>query len=139
MLYTRAMTGTNPDWIQTKDKSYTLKMSGETMHSLDGALGETDYIYGEAVRRALEQDWLPSFLIVGLGLGYVEWVTIAICAERGIEPNILSFESDEFLRNAFGKFWVGGSIFERPIKDVSEFFGRDILPLARSAVESGRW
>lgn len=72
----------------TQDGSPTLRItevqegsaeisSSEAMHSLKGALSETAYIYGEAIKTALERGFAPRILSMGLGLGYVELLATA--------------------------------------------------------------
>lgn len=52
------------------------KNRGESMHHSGGACAETLLIYGEPIKEVLQKVNKPSFLIVGLGLGYIE-LTIA--------------------------------------------------------------
>ncbi|WII71014.1 MnmC family methyltransferase [Bdellovibrio sp. 22V] len=51
-----------------------LKDRGESMHHSGGACAETLLIYGEPIRHVLEKVQKPHFLVVGLGLGYIEMV-----------------------------------------------------------------
>jgi hypothetical protein len=96
----------------TKDGSPTLRMNGnqhdplytEQMHYSTGAASETIYIYGEAIKRASEllRSDQTNYLVVGLGLGYVE---ILICLISGGEfRHIHSFEKDQALIDDF-KNW----------------------------------
>lgn len=48
------------------------KFKGESMHHSGGAWAETRLIYGTPIRETLEQIKKPQFMIVGLGLGYIE-------------------------------------------------------------------
>ena len=50
---------------------------GEAMHSLKGAFSETLYIYGSAIETALSSGFRPRVLSLGLGLGYVEILSVA--------------------------------------------------------------
>lgn len=94
-------------WVITQDQSYTLKSiseDSEWMHSLHGAYSESQYIYGEAVRFALSQKDKPkvfNFLSMGLGLGYVEFITVFECVKSGVVFNIESFELDDKLKDLF--------------------------------------
>lgn len=93
----------------TKDGSPTLRMNGslqdplytEQMHYSTGAASETIYIYGEAIKQA--QAFIQSsesrYLVVGLGLGYIE-VLISLMS-RGNFKHILSFEKDADLIQDF--------------------------------------
>lgn len=96
------------EWIPTKDNSLTLKSTldadSEWMHSLHGAYSESQYIYGEALRLAL-QDWDTSkplnILSMGLGLGYLEWIALFECAKIHQKVTIHSFEYDAGLQDLF--------------------------------------
>ena len=98
----------------TRDNSPTLRLlhsvdperdRGESMHHSAGACGETLLIYGNPARRTFEQVPKPSFMVVGLGLGYIE-MTIAKEAlllgksAQDIEK-LTSFESLPELREFF--------------------------------------
>lgn len=50
------------------------KERGESMHHSGGACAETLMIYGEPIHVCLKKTIQPQFLIVGLGLGYIELV-----------------------------------------------------------------
>lgn len=94
-------------WVITQDQSYTLKSiseDSEWMHSLHGAYSESQYIYGDAIRLALSQNVKPkvfNFLSMGLGLGYVEYITVFECVKSGAVFNIESFELDDKLKDLF--------------------------------------
>lgn len=115
--------------LTTKDGSPTLELTVEgvveNMHNFHGAFSETDYIYGEALRTALESG-LGSYnvLSVGLGIGYNEIMTAAhflaasSLAERegktadgaigktvGRLQSLHSYEIDPFLRDSF-RCWL---------------------------------
>ena len=93
----------------TQDGSPTIRMNGssldplytEQMHYSTGAASETIYIYGEAVRQAqaLISAAKSRYLVVGLGLGYIE-ILISLMT-RGEFKHILSFEKDEDLVRDF--------------------------------------
>jgi hypothetical protein len=80
------------------------------MHSLKGAYSETYYIYGAAVRRALEAGFSPTILSMGLGLGYVEIMATAMLLRHAKinEAEIESFEILPELREYFRAWVVGG-------------------------------
>ncbi len=111
----------------TKDSSPSLRWLGsesmsdykpETMHHHGGAFSETDHLYGNATREALDQG-LRSFLVVGLGLGYIEWVIASESIQRNIRPEdiqILSFEYNPVLREEFLRYvetGVGNTIYDQ--------------------------
>ena len=91
--------------LTTKDGSPTLEFSPsgepENMHNFHGAFSETNYIYGEALRKCISLDWLPRVLSVGLGLGYNEIMCAAFAERHNLEIQVISFEQDEFLRQSF--------------------------------------
>ncbi len=97
--------------IRTKDNSPSLRpktSSGgplELMHSHDGALSETLYIYGKACERLFEILDRPQILSVGLGLGYNELLTAALSLKYNKKFELLSFESEELLKESF-KAWL---------------------------------
>lgn len=95
----------------TADGSLTLRLlkslredrpDGEAMHHSGGAAAETDLIYGNCIRAVFAIVEKPSFLSVGLGLGYNEMFIARIALELGQEVSeIRSFESVEGLRELF--------------------------------------
>jgi tRNA U34 5-methylaminomethyl-2-thiouridine-forming methyltransferase MnmC len=88
----------------TADGSPTLSLGeqGEWMHHRHGAFAETLYVYGEAVNRVLPSPQ-PSFVSVGLGLGYVEMLLAARAVQSHTEETfcVRSFEADPVLRKNF--------------------------------------
>ena len=50
------------------------KPFGETMHHSGGAITETNLIYGIPIAEIFVKMNSPQFLIVGLGLGYIEMI-----------------------------------------------------------------
>ncbi|MES2856820.1 MAG: MnmC family methyltransferase [Bdellovibrionota bacterium] len=92
----------------TDDGSRTLRLgqgdgTSEAMHSLKGAFSETDYIYGTAIRTALERSLPLSVLSMGLGLGYVEILAAALWRRSGAAGTLRgeSFEIVPELREYF--------------------------------------
>ena len=72
------------------------------MHSHQGALGETLLVYGEAIKHIFDQDWPRRFLVVGLGMGYIELAIVCYWIQfGGPAPQIESFESDLELKEGF--------------------------------------
>lgn len=84
----------NSEIITTGDGSPTLKfMDGEPMHSMAGALGESLYIYGEALKWTFDNiNYTPCLMSVGLGLGYNELIAVAYSLTHNHEIEIDSFE-----------------------------------------------
>lgn len=81
----------------------------EAMHSLKGAFSETVYIYGTAIKKALDSGFEPAFFSLGLGLGYNEILTTALLEAHNLPRNeyIESFECDADLREFFSA-WLHG-------------------------------
>ncbi|MFV8259000.1 MnmC family methyltransferase [Bdellovibrio bacteriovorus] len=78
---------------------------GETMHHSGGACSETLMIYGDPAKQILQKVQKPHFLVVGLGLGYIELVIARealllgkTAADVGL---ITSYESVPELREFF--------------------------------------
>ncbi|MFS4459915.1 MnmC family methyltransferase [Bdellovibrio sp. HCB2-146] len=108
-----------------------LKDHGESMHHSAGACGETLLIYGTPARRLFEQIERPSFMVVGLGLGYIEMAIAkeALLLQKGPESisRLTSYESLPELREWF-YLWLWGqeeklssevvSIYEAAVKAV---------------------
>lgn len=95
------------EWVTTKDNSLTLKMIAEKtewMHSLHGAYSESQFIYGDALKLALERFDRTKTLHVmsmGLGLGYLELITAFECLTHSQPFKVTSFELDPLLKNLF--------------------------------------
>lgn len=88
---------------------------GETMHHSGGAATETALIYGQVIRECLEKIPKPKFLVVGLGLGYIELNIIKelLLAGKSVEEHIgavISYESVPELKQFFLNW-----IFERDL------------------------
>lgn len=94
----------------TADNSPTLRLISsatskpESMHHSGGAATETKYIYGEAILKALTFQKDLNFLVVGLGLGYIEILISSLIENAKIE----SYEIDEELRTHFLE-WINNS------------------------------
>lgn len=74
------------------------------MHHSGGAFSETIYIYEPAVIGAFERFEKPVIVSVGLGLGYNEILVAVQAMKRGQSCELVSFESDRLLREAFCGF-----------------------------------
>lgn len=85
------------------------KFRGESMHHSGGACAETLLIYARPIKAILESIPKPSFLIVGLGLGYIEMAIAREALLLGLAPQniglITSYESVPELREFF-YYWV---------------------------------
>jgi hypothetical protein len=75
---------------------------GEAMHHSGGACAETDLIYGTCIRDVFSRIASPHFLVVGLGLGYIEmFIAREALLLQKTPASILSFESVPQLREYF--------------------------------------
>ena len=95
----------------TKDSSPTLRLLhsvdpekpyGESMHHSGGASRETTYMYGNPIARVLENVKDPHFMVVGLGLGYIEMNIAREALKLGKSVGLItSYESIPELREFF--------------------------------------
>ncbi len=96
------------DIFTTADGSPTISLlGGEKMHSLDGALSESLFIYGQCIENILD---LPrsSVLSMGLGLGYNELMALGYFQKKNVTDfHLVSFEKVSFLRQSFLS-WING-------------------------------
>jgi len=131
--------------VLTGDGSPSLRGEGEPMHHLGGAYSETQYIYGEALRRLQQWPELSEWkvLVVGLGLGYIELMAMAEALKNQKRVKILSYEIRSDLVEAF-LAWLKGVQSEPTYDRLYEFFQKDYpewdLKLALlEAYQQGRW
>lgn len=98
--------------IQNDDKP------GESMHHSGGAASETELIYGKVIDEVMVKINDPRFLVVGLGLGYIE-ICIARAALRDPTQvvSIQSFEVVEDLKNLFLHYLSGSEELHPAIKN----------------------
>ncbi|MBO9665204.1 MAG: hypothetical protein J7501_00120 [Bdellovibrio sp.] len=95
----------------TRDESPTLRLlesvdptkpNGESMHHSGGANTETNMIYGEPAAMILGKVKDPHFMIVGLGLGYIEMNIAREALRLGKTVGLItSFEALPDLRQFF--------------------------------------
>jgi tRNA U34 5-methylaminomethyl-2-thiouridine-forming methyltransferase MnmC len=122
----------------------------EKMHHTAGALGESLYIYREALRLALEFPRPLRVLSLGLGLGYNEMITVAGLHRADSEAQdweIWSFEALPYLRDGFAVWLRGASgggldaVFERVLEGVAgahDLEPRRLKSWLSSALAGGR-
>jgi hypothetical protein len=86
-------------FLQTDDGSPSLKLGSdaEAMHSSKGAFAETVYIYGHAVTTAVGKGFSPTFLSLGLGLGYNELLTTSLLLKNSVDFSKVRGESFELV------------------------------------------
>lgn len=95
----------SPLHFVTQDASPTMGNESEWMHSPRGAFSETLLVYGSGIEWALEHKLPLSFGIVGLGMGYIEFLVVALCLKTSTKPErITSFETDEHLVKRLSEF-----------------------------------
>ncbi|MFM6927902.1 MAG: MnmC family methyltransferase [Bdellovibrio sp.] len=95
----------------TKDSSPTLRLLhsvdpekpyGESMHHSGGASRETTYMYGNPISQILKNVTAPHFMVVGLGLGYIEMNIAREALKLGKTVGLItSYESIPELREFF--------------------------------------
>ena len=85
--------------LQSLQEQYA---EGEAMHHSGGACIETGLIYGTCIREVFAHTVNPDFIVVGLGLGYIEMFIAreALLLGQSVS-SILSFESVPELRQYF--------------------------------------
>lgn len=105
----------NTEIFYTADGSPTLSFARadgykEKMHHSAGAVGESVFIYLDALRAQMRLGEPPRVLSIGLGLGYNELLTLAEFRKTGVrEFKIWSFEALEPLRAGFTR-WASGEL-----------------------------
>lgn len=94
--------------VETGDGSLSLRslqsLKQEIMHHRGGAVAETVYVYAPLIRAALEKIENPHFVVVGLGIGYIELVILREMILSNRTCSVVSFESDPFLRTSWMAF-----------------------------------
>ncbi len=131
--------------VLTGDGSPSLRGEGEPMHHLGGAYSETQYIYGEALRRLQQWPQLTEWkvLVVGLGLGYIELLAMAEALKNNKPVQILSYEINQDLVEAF-LAWLKGELVENTYDCLYNFYQKDYPELdlkfaLYEAYRQGRW
>ncbi|APJ04435.1 MnmC family methyltransferase [Silvanigrella aquatica] len=105
----------------TADGSYSLKLQSEHcesefMHSDQGAFSETIYVYLPVVKFVFENQLNPLFLSIGLGLGYIEIMTVAYYLEKKtfcLNDElffIFSYEKEKKLIQLFKNYFLNNEI-----------------------------
>ena len=114
--------------ILTADGSVSLQnlRTGEPMHSLQGALAESLYIYQEALKRCLSLIRnRPVILSLGLGLAYNEIISIAHLHQFQIHNfKMVSYEKNQGLLQALQQ-WLG--LLEKPVRKHHWFSAYDSI------------
>lgn len=95
----------------TKDQSPTLRLLesldpakpyGESMHHSGGASTETTHLYGNVAADILAKIQNPHFMVVGLGLGYIEMNIVRAALQQNKTVGLItSYESIPELREFF--------------------------------------
>lgn len=112
--------------LWTGDGSPSLRGDSEPMHHLGGAYSETQYIYGDALRRLTQWPELTPWkvLVVGLGLGYIELLAMAEAIKNNKPLHLLSYEIKPELVEAF-LGWLKGERLEPVYDRLYEFYQKD--------------
>ena len=144
--------------LNTLDGSYsaststTPEMNQESMHSSQGAFTETEYIYGEAISFTLNKISQPTFLNLGLGIGYNELSVFCRMIKESIPAravNIISYEIHPELNKYFVDYLAGRlkhSFLQKAYDNVFSHylekynFSKDqISSLALEMLDKDRW
>ncbi len=94
------------------------------MHSLEGALSETLYIYAPCIERSLTAQ-KPALLSMGLGLGYNEILTSALALKKQKKIILYSYEIVPELRHSFTHWLTDKS------SELSECYDRILTMVAK--------
>ena len=126
--------------VETADGSPTLSIDGgEKMHSMEGALSESLFIYKSCIDRSALQE-SPKILSLGLGLGYNELIAVATSIIWKKPIKVCSFEKLDFLRDNFTG-WLNkksvelGSIYDQVLHGISQEFAQNKSLLFETTVQ----
>lgn len=123
-------TGDGSPSLYLIEKNVDYREHGETMHHSAGAVSETQLIYGTAIKRCFSVVSKPSFLVIGLGLGYIELNIVKELLLQGKSPSdldkIVSYESVPELRSYFLS-WIRQKQLPRDIQDTYDSVLRQTL------------
>lgn len=129
----------------TADQSPTLrllhsvdpsKFRGESMHHSGGAWAETLLIYSRVAAEVLQYQPDPEFLIVGLGMGYIELAIAreALLADKPVQ-RINSFESVPELREFFWR-WLHDVPLNPQVSETYETVARHVVSDTNLKIEN---
>lgn len=141
--------------VTTTDGSPSLQPAGaldETMHSREGALSESVFLYGFAVEKALARGLPLRALSAGLGLGYNELIVAALATKYSRSlASLHSYETVPSLRLGFEQFVLRGHPLagddvdlarDKALSLVAQHYEVDkaeVLAMLASALKDGRW
>lgn len=112
---------------------------GESMHHSGGAYSETQIIYSAPIAEVLRKMKNPSFLIVGLGLGYIELCIAKESLQQGIPPQeierITSYESVSELKEFFIAWLYNRTGLHPEVQDVYDLLGSYITKGTSLSIE----
>lgn len=126
----------------------------ERMHHPAGALTETDYVYGSTTRRVMSLGLPPHFVIMGLGLAYIEMCVFAnILKEKGAvgcrEARVVSFESIPLLVHSYFDWLLHPNleipfhgVYEEVLIQVAKFYSlgvEELRAVLAQAYTEKRW
>lgn len=104
---------------------------GESMHHSGGANAETQIIYSKPILEVLKNTKNPSFLVVGLGLGYIELCIAKESLELGKMPQdierITSYESVPELKEFFISWLHGQSELHPEVQGTYDLLANFII------------
>lgn len=107
-------------FIPTRDGTWTASFGLEPMHSLEGALSETEKIYITPLALTVKTLKKPlSILSVGLGLGYFELGVMMLNLDSSFFERITSCEKDSGIRQRFQKAYYNNFNANEKTNDIS--------------------
>jgi hypothetical protein len=133
--------------VWTEDGSPSLKSASgyEVMHHRGGAFSETQLIYGNVVREVMDKGG-ESFLSVGLGLGYNEFVVADEALLRNKQGVFLrSFETEPELKANLLEFVLAGGVPQNPAQEIYRIIlerfkmGSEVPAYLAHAYKAGMW
>lgn len=137
-------------FYKTEDQSFSLRLGNnanisELMHSGQGAFSETLYVYEPVVKWVMENKLEPSFLVIGLGLGYLEILIVAHYLKNDpqklTEPSFLiqSFESETKLISYFKQYFLKQDIpflflecYKNILEKISHYYNLSFTQLSNT-------
>lgn len=115
------------------------KEKGESMHHSGGAYAETQIIYSQPISEVLKNTKNPSFLVVGLGLGYIELCIAKESLELGKSAHdierITSYESVPELKEFFIAWLHNHAHLHSEVQDVYDLLASHIIKGTSLSIE----
>lgn len=149
-------TGDGSPSLRLKPEKSDSIVRPESMHHSGGAASETQMIYDPVAHWVWDHVQKPNFIVVGLGLGYIEF-SLGLQALRRFKGfsrelgigSLVSFESEEFLRDALKSWLFGSRVYSGEIESTYDEIIRSLgasmeeekllSKLMRDWLDQGQW